>query len=51
MKSCILDQVGSLKKDFATREILEGILYDEDRHIDGIEELKGQISYMALPLF
>ena len=39
------------KKDFATREILEGILNDEDRHIDGIEELQDQISHMALPLF
>ena len=28
------------KKDFATREILEGILNDEDRHIDDIEELQ-----------
>ena len=39
------------KKDLATREILEGILNDEDRHIDGIEELQDQISHMALPLF
>ena len=39
------------KKDFATREILEGILNDEDRHIDGIEELQDQISHMTLPLF
>jgi len=39
------------KKDFATRDILEGILNDEDRHIDGIEELQNQISHMALALF
>ena len=39
------------KLDFATREILEGILNDEDRHIDGIEELQDQISHMTLPLF
>ena len=39
------------KKDFATREILEGILSDEDRHIDGIEELQDQITHMTLPLF
>ena len=39
------------KKDFATRDILEGILSDEDRHIDSIEELQDQISHMALPLF
>ena len=38
-------------KDFATREILESILNDEDRHIDGIEELQDQISHMTLPLF
>ncbi len=39
------------KKDFATREILEGILNDEDRHIDEIEELQDQISHMTLPIF
>jgi bacterioferritin len=39
------------KKDFATRELLEGILNDEDRHIDGIEELQDQILHMTLPLF
>ncbi|KAF0222290.1 MAG: bacterioferritin [Erysipelotrichaceae bacterium] len=39
------------KNDFATREILEEILNDEDRHIDDIEELQDQISHMALPLF
>ena len=37
--------------DFATREILEHILNDEDAHIDGIEELKDQISHMTLPVF
>jgi bacterioferritin len=37
--------------DFATREILEHILGDEDRHIDQIEELQDQISHMTLPLF
>lgn len=37
--------------DFATREILEGILNDEDRHIDKIEELQDQISHMTLPIF
>ena len=35
-------------KDFATREILEGILNDEDRHIDEIEELQDQIGHMTL---
>jgi len=38
-------------KDYATREILEHILMDEDRHIDEIEELQDQISHMTLPLF
>jgi len=37
--------------DFATREILEEILNDEDRHIDDIEELQDQIEHMSLPLF
>jgi bacterioferritin len=38
-------------KDFATREILEKILKDEDRHIDQIEELQDQILQMSLQLF
>jgi bacterioferritin len=37
--------------DFATREILEHILQDEDRHIDDIEELQDQIGHMTLPIF
>ncbi|NPV93146.1 MAG: bacterioferritin [Firmicutes bacterium] len=37
--------------DFATREVLEHILNDEDRHMDGIEELLDQISHMTLPIF
>lgn len=37
--------------DFATREILEHILNDEDEHIDKIEELQDQISHMTLPIF
>lgn len=37
--------------DFATREILEKILQDEDAHIDGIEELQDQIGHMTLPIF
>lgn len=37
--------------DFATREILEKILNDEDRHMDEIEELQDQISHMTLPIF
>jgi bacterioferritin len=38
-------------RDFATREILEKILNDEDRHIDQIEELQDQISQMSLQIF
>jgi bacterioferritin len=37
--------------DFATREILEHILQDEDAHIDKIEELQDQIGHMTLPIF
>ncbi len=37
--------------DFATREILEDILEDEDRHIDDIEALQDQIGHMTLPIF
>ena len=38
-------------RDYATREILEHILQDEDRHIDGIEELQDQISQMGTQIF
>jgi len=38
-------------KDFATREILESILNDEDRHIDEIEENQDQIGHMTLPIY
>ncbi len=38
-------------KDFATREMLENILLDEDRHIDQIEELQDQISQMSVGIF
>jgi len=37
--------------DFATREILEHILQEEDNHLDEIEELEDQISHMTLPIF
>jgi len=37
--------------DFATRELLEKILLDEDRHIDEIEELQDQIKQMTLQMF
>jgi bacterioferritin len=38
-------------KDYATRDFLQGILNDEDAHMDGIEELQDQISQMTLPTF
>jgi bacterioferritin len=38
-------------KDNATKDILQGILDDEDRHIDGIEEIMDQISQMGLQIF
>jgi bacterioferritin len=38
-------------KDYATRDILQNILNDEDRHIDEIEELQDQISHMTLGVF
>ncbi len=38
-------------KDYATREILEGILRDEDGHVNGIEEIQDQIAQMGLQLF
>jgi bacterioferritin len=37
--------------DFATREMLEHILQEEDAHIDRIEALQDQIGHMTLPLF
>ena len=37
--------------DFATREVLEGILQAEDGHIDAIEEIQDQIRQMGLPIF
>jgi bacterioferritin len=38
-------------KDYATREILEGILKDEDGHIDEIEAIQDQINQMGLQVF
>jgi bacterioferritin len=38
-------------KDFATRELLESILNDEDRHMDAIEALQDQIKHMTLGIF
>lgn len=38
-------------KDFATREIMEHILNDEDRHIDDIEAINDQIGQMGIQVF
>jgi len=38
-------------KDFATRELLENILKDEDTHIDGIEAVQDEIAQMGIQLF
>jgi len=37
--------------DNATKDILEKILNDEDRHMDELEELLDQIDHMTLPIF
>ena len=38
-------------KDYATREILEQVLKDEDAHIDEIEAIQDQIAQMGLQVF
>jgi bacterioferritin len=38
-------------KDFATREILEHILNEEDAHIDGIEEVQDELAQMGTQIF
>jgi bacterioferritin len=38
-------------RDHATRDILQSILNDEDRHLDEIEELRDQIDQMTLGVF
>jgi bacterioferritin len=37
--------------DNATKELLESILQDEDRHVDTIEEKQDQIAQMGIQLF
>ena len=37
--------------DNVTKEMLDGILADEDRHVDDIETLQVQIEQMGLPIF
>ncbi len=38
-------------KDFATRDLLQTILNDEDSHMDEIEEVQDQIKQMGLQIF
>jgi len=38
-------------KDYATRDLLQQILNDEDAHMDGIEGLQSQIEQMSLQVF
>ncbi len=38
-------------RDFATREILEHILNEEDAHIDGIEAIQDEIGQMGIQVF
>ena len=38
-------------KDHATKSLLEGILNDEDRHLDQIEQRQDQIRQMGLEIF
>jgi bacterioferritin len=38
-------------RDYATREILESILKDEDAHIDAIEAVQDEIGQMGIQLF
>ncbi len=45
-----IKQAGDVN-DFATREILEGILRLEDDHVDEIEALQDQIEQMGLEIF
>jgi bacterioferritin len=38
-------------RDYATRDILQNIINDEDRHVDEIEALQDQINQMTLQVF
>ena len=37
--------------DYATRDLLQEILLDEDEHLDEIEEYLSQVEQMTLPIF
>jgi len=38
-------------KDYATRDVLQEILNEEDAHVDGIEALQNQVEQMTLQVF
>lgn len=38
-------------EDNATKEVLEGILRDEDQHVDELEDLQDEIEQMSLQIF
>lgn len=38
-------------RDNATKDMLQAILNDEDKHMDGIEELQDQINQMGVQIF
>lgn len=38
-------------KDYATRDVLQEILNDEDMHMDKIEELEDQVGQMGIQIF
>jgi bacterioferritin len=38
-------------KDYATRELLQNILQDEDRHMDNIEEVQDEITQLGVQIF
>jgi bacterioferritin len=38
-------------KDYATREILEHILSEEDKHIDDIENVQDEVKQMGIQIF
>ena len=44
-------QVCGDAKDYATREVLEHILNDEDSHVDSIEAVLDQIAQMGIQIF
>ncbi|HHW07505.1 MAG TPA: bacterioferritin [Clostridia bacterium] len=39
------------ERDYATRDMLQDILNDEDEHMDELEEMLDQIEQMTLPMF